>query len=43
MERKDIADQVKFDKDMFDVSYDTGYIYDPFISTVAEQIPSYDK
>lgn len=43
MERKDIADKAELDKDMFDVSYDTGYIYDPFIFTVAEQIPSYDK
>ena len=43
MERKDIADKAKHDKDMFDVQYDTGYIYDPFISTGAEQIPSYDK
>lgn len=43
MERKDIADKAELDKDMFDVSYDTVYIYDPFIFTVAEQIPSYDK
>lgn len=43
MERKDIADKAELDKDMFDVSYDTGYIYDPFIFTVAEQILSYDK